>query len=290
MQYDAAVIGLGIMGSAMAGSMVASGLSVVGYDPVDDARSRLAALGGGVDMRAGPIASQAPIVITSLPTPQALRAVTHDLCHHAKSGCIIVECSTLAIEDKTACRDVLAAHDMILLDCPLSGTGMQAAARDLVVLASGNSEAVKACQPVFDCFSRETHFVGAFGNGMKMKLIANLLVAIHNTSAAEALALAEKAGLDPQQTFDVISAGAGTSRMFEVRGPMMVQQKYLPATMKLDVWRKDLDLIAQFADENGGATPLFDVTASLYNQTNTMGIGGEDTAAIRKIFDLLSVD
>src|SRR5207249_10107755 len=134
-----------------------------------------------------------------------------------------------------------------LLDCPLSGTGAQARVKDLAVYASGQRSAYRRCIPVFEGFARTHFFLGRFGAGSKMKFLANLLVAIHNVSAAEALVLGMKAGLDPALMLKVIADGAGSSRMLQVRGPMMVKGDYSEATMKNEVWQKDMTIIGDFA-------------------------------------------
>ncbi|MEX3010905.1 NAD(P)-dependent oxidoreductase [Hoeflea sp. TYP-13] len=285
---DAGVIGLGIMGSAMAANLMKAGLCVVGYDPDEKAMRGLEEAGGTVAASACDTAATAPVVITSLPATAALRSVTKDICAKRPAGCVVIECSTLSIKDKEAARDTLAQSGIEMLDCPVSGTGAQAVTGDLVVLASGDANAVKRCRPVFDAIARETRYLGAFGNGMKMKFIANLLVSIHNTAAAEALVLAQKAGLDLQQTLEVISAGAGSSRMFEVRGPMMVEDRYTPPTMKNDVWRKDLDLISEFATGLDCPVPLFSVTDMLYAEAEALGFGKEDTAAVKRVIDRIA--
>ena len=100
---------------------------------------------------------------------------------------------------------------MTLLDCPLSGTGAQAVTRDLAVYASGEEAAFGRCREIFAGFARATHYLGAFGNGSRMKFVANLLVAVHNVAAAEAIVLGTKAGLDPQRILEVIGSGAGNS-------------------------------------------------------------------------------
>jgi len=288
MAMDAGIIGLGIMGSAMAGNLLAAGHTVIGYDIDETARAKLQSAGGTVTTSAGDVAAHAPIVLLSLPSSKAFRDVTDDICAKGAKGSIVVECSTLPIEDKLVSRDALADHGIILIDCPVSGTGAQAIEADLVMLASGDRQAVEKCRPIFDAMSRETHYLGEFGNGMKMKFVANLLVSIHNVAAAEALVLAQKAGLDPQQTYDVIRAGAGSSRMFEVRGPMMVEQTYEPATMKLDVWRKDVELIAAFAGSLDCPTPLFAQSEPLYASARGRGMGAQDTAAIKSILEMMA--
>ena len=137
-------------------------------------------------------------------------------------------------------------------------------------------------------FSRAHYYVGPFGAGSKMKFVANLLVAIHNVAAAEGLVLAKKAGLDPALTLKVIADGAGTSRMLQVRGPMMVKGDYSDVTMKLDVWQKDMTIIADFAREIGCPTPLFAATAPLYLAALAMGRGDEDTGAVCAVLERMA--
>jgi 3-hydroxyisobutyrate dehydrogenase-like beta-hydroxyacid dehydrogenase len=154
---------------------------------------------------------------------------------------------------------------------------------DIVVYSSGDRVAHEACAPLFTDFARAVYFLGAFGQGMKMKLVANHLVAILNVAAAEAIDLADRAGLDLGEMLDVVSAGAAGFRLLELRGPMMVQGDYTPAQMKLAVWEKDMALIENFAGELGAATPLFDATRVLYSAALNEGRGDEDTAAVREM-------
>jgi 3-hydroxyisobutyrate dehydrogenase-like beta-hydroxyacid dehydrogenase len=116
-----------------------------------------------------------------------------------------------------------------------------------------------------------------------MKFVANHLVAIHNVAAAEALALGVRAGLDAAQVVEVIGGGAGTSRMFQMRAPMMASRTYAPPTMRNVMWQKDMDIIAQFARSVGSPTPLFDETGPIYAKTLDMGLGDQDTAAVYEV-------
>ena len=139
---------------------------------------------------------------------------------------VIVEASTFTLEDKTRAEAALRKAGHVMLDCPVSGTGAQAKVKDLVVYASGGAAEIKKLRPMFAGFTRAVHDVGAFGNGSRMKYVANLLVAIHNVASAEAMVLGMKAGLPPQLIFDLIKTGAGNSRIFELRAPMMVKNDY----------------------------------------------------------------
>jgi 3-hydroxyisobutyrate dehydrogenase-like beta-hydroxyacid dehydrogenase len=197
----------------------------------------------------------------------------------------VIEASTLSLDDKMAFKAILEKAGHTVLDCPMSGTGAQAAVKDLVVYASGDAQAIKRLEPAFLGFARKVHDLGAFGNGSKMKFIANHLVAIHNVAAAEAMVLAMKAGLDPHQTVEVIASGAGTSRVFELRAPMMAANAYLPATMRSSTWVKDLTVIGSFASSLGCPVPLFTLSATLHAGVLAAGRGAEDTGAICAVLE-----
>jgi L-threonate 2-dehydrogenase len=281
------VIGLGIMGSAMAANLVRGGFRVVGYDVLPEAGRQLRRAGGepAKDVRA--VADAAAILITSLPSANALIQVASELAQFGRKV-IVIETSTLPIEVKEQARVALARRGAILLDCPLSGTGAQARTKDIAVYASGEVASYRTVVPVFEGFSRVNYYVGPFGNGSKMKFAANLLVAIHNVAAAEAMVLAMKSGLDPALAFKVLTDGAGSSRMFQVRGPMMVKGDYSSdVTMKLSVWQKDMNVIADFAKANGCPTPLFSATAPLYISATTAD-PSEDTGAVCAVIEKMA--
>jgi 3-hydroxyisobutyrate dehydrogenase-like beta-hydroxyacid dehydrogenase len=277
------MVGLGIMGSAMSARLMRAGYRVVGYDPDQRQRARHRRAGGELAASAGEVGALAPIVICSLPSSDALLATADELARAPRKPRIIVETSTLPLADKERARRTLEPGRGALLDCPLSGTGTQARAGDLVVYASGDARAWRRVVPVVKAFARAWYYVGPFGAGSKMKFVANLLVAIHNVAAAEALVLAGKAGLEPGMVLRAITDGAGTSRMLEVRGPMMVKGDYANASMKLEVWQKDLTIIAAFARDVAAPTPLFSASAPLYMAAMSMGRQKEDTAAVHAV-------
>jgi 3-hydroxyisobutyrate dehydrogenase-like beta-hydroxyacid dehydrogenase len=179
----------------------------------------------------------------------------------------------------------LRAAGHILLDCPVSGTGSQAKTGDLVIYASGEKAAIAKVKPAFAAFSRKTFEVGAFGDGSRMKYVANLLVAINNVASAEAMVLGMKAGLDPQTIFEMISNGAGNSRVFELRAPMMVKNRYEEATMKCSVWQKDMDVIGAFARKLKAPTPLFSATLPVYAAALKSGHADDDTASVCAVLE-----
>ena len=277
------VIGLGIMGGAMSANLVDGDFRVSGYDVDPTASERLAAKGGEIATSPGAVAQQAGIIITSLPSPAALDDVVNGedgLISAGKRGAVVIETSTLTIADKQRAHDALAAAGITMLDCPLSGTGAQAVTKDLLVYASGDRSAFERCVPVLDGFARGHHYVGDFGNGSKMKYVANLLVAIHNVASGEAMVLGMKAGLDPQVIYDVIADGAGGSRIFQLRGPMMVADNYEPATMRMEIWQKDMKVIGEFASALKSPTPLFAASAEVYKAGMAQGRAKQDTASV----------
>ena len=153
------------------------------------------------------MAQRCKYIVLSLPSVAALEQVCAELIASGARGLVVAETGTLPETAKVAARNALAPHGIVLLDCPLSGTGAQALTRDLAVYASGDARAIKSFAPVFDGFARVRHDVGSFGKGMRMKLVANLLVAIHNVSAAEALLMGSRCGPAPE----LVSASSPTA-------------------------------------------------------------------------------
>jgi 3-hydroxyisobutyrate dehydrogenase-like beta-hydroxyacid dehydrogenase len=278
------MIGLGIMGSAMAANLLKAGHRVIGYDVLAARRRAHARAGGIAASNAFEVGARARVVICSLPSVAALVETADALARRPGAARIIIETSTLPIAAKERARRRLEAAHVTLLDCPLSGTGAQARFKDLIVYASGSRAAYRRVGRVLDGFARAHYYVGPFGAGSKTKFVANLLVAIHNVAAAEALVLAMKSGLDPATTLKVLADGAGGSRMLEVRGPMMVRGRYSQPTMKLDVWRKDMQVIADFARQIGSPTPLFRVTAPIYEAARARW-PAQDTGAVCAVLE-----
>ena len=280
------LIGLGIMGSAMAGHLLRAGHRVIGYDPLVPRREAHVQAGGDAASHARDLA--AAVVICSLPSSDALKATALALVKARRPPRIVIETSTLPIAAKEKARRKLAAAGTILLDCPLSGTGAQARSRDLVVYASGDRAAWRRVRPLVEVFSRAQYYLGGFGSASKLKFVANLLVAIHNVAAAEALVLAKRAGLDPALVLKAVGDGAGSSRVLQLRGPMMVAGDYSVPTMKLDVWKKDMSIIGDFARRTGAPTPLFTASAAIYDAALEMGYHQEDTAAVCAVLEAMA--
>jgi L-threonate 2-dehydrogenase len=283
MDKTVGIVGLGIMGGAIARNLVERGWHVIGFDtdPAKNADLAQAKVAIAADVAA--LTRDAPIIMTSLPTPTAVEKVAQEIAGAGQPSRIVIELSTLSLADKLRFEAILKAAGHTALDCPLSGTGAQAKLRDLVVYASGDSGAIGKCMGLFADFAKQSADLGRYGNGSRMKFVANHLVAINNVATAEAMLLAERAGLDPKMVVDMVGPGAGGSRMFQMRAPMMVERVYEPATMKVSTWKKDMAIIAEFAGDVGCDTPLFTLTQPVYTEAMAMGLGNQDTAAVFEV-------
>jgi 3-hydroxyisobutyrate dehydrogenase-like beta-hydroxyacid dehydrogenase len=289
MDKTVGIVGLGIMGGAIARNLVERGWRVIGFDTDPAKRTELGAAKVVIAESVNQLTRDVSVIMTSLPTPAAVESVAKQIADSGQPQRIVTELSTLTLADKLRFEAILKAAGHIALDCPLSGTGAQAKMRDLIVYASGDSKAIASCGQLFADFAKQSADLGIYGNGSRMKFVANHLVAIHNVASAEAMILAERAGLDPKLVVEMVGPGAGGSRMFQLRAPMMVEGKYEPATMKVSTWKKDMAIIAEFAGDVGCETPLFTLTQPVYTQAMAMGLGDQDTAAVFEVLKQTNV-
>ena len=182
MDKTVGIVGLGIMGGAIARNLIDREWHVIGFDIDAARRSELALANVTIADDVRQLARDAPIIMTSLPNPAAVEDVAQAIASSGQSRRIVVELSTLSIADKLRFEALLKKAGHVALDCPLSGTGAQAKIRDLVVYASGDSNAIAQCMSLFSDFAKQSADLGSFGNGSRMKFIANHLVAIHNVA------------------------------------------------------------------------------------------------------------
>ena len=285
MDKTVGIVGLGIMGGAIARNLVNRGWRVIGFDTDAARRAELALAEVAIADDVGQVVRDAPVIMTSLPSPAAVEDVAQRIANSGQSPRIVVELSTLTIADKLRFEAILKTAGHIALDCPLSGTGAQAKVRDLIVYASGDTNAIAQCTSLFSDFAKQSADLGRFGNGSRMKFVANHLVAIHNVATAEAMILAERAGLDPKMVVEMVGPGAGGSRMFQMRAPMMVEGVYEPATMKVSTWQKDMRVIGEFANALRCPTPLFTATRPIYAAALAGGHATHDTASVCAVLE-----
>lgn len=282
------VIGLGIMGGAMAEALIKNGYRVTGYDVSAPARQRLKAAGGKALKSATAVADGADILIISLSTSAALIETVEMIAASKRrvegNDLVVIETSTLPMEDKHNAMKTLHKQGIEVMDCPISGTAVRMRDRAWTVFASGSKKAFKRVEPILKVFTDNVPYVGVFGNGTKMKFAANHLVAIYNVACAESVALARKMGLDPQDVLDLFGdspvIGTGVMRL---RMPFMISREYSPPTMKVEVWQKDMQVIGDMAKSVDCPLPLFSACGPIYSAAMAQGLGQQDTASVSEV-------
>jgi L-threonate 2-dehydrogenase len=276
------IVGLGLLGSAVAARLRATGHGVVGYDVVPACVERLVALGGTAAKSAADVARASEAVCTILPSLGAVESAilgVYGVVAGGRSGQTILQMSTISPELTVRLAREASAHGLTFLDCPVSGTSAMVAQGNGVFFVGGEHALYDRWRPLLESILPRAVYIGAAGQAMLLKLVANLLVALNSASVAEALTMATRGGLDAGLVVDVLGTGAATSRMLEVRGPLMVRGEF-PAQMKLDLFMKDLHLIQEAAQAAGAVLPLTDVAERLYAATQAAGHGAEDLAVV----------
>jgi 3-hydroxyisobutyrate dehydrogenase-like beta-hydroxyacid dehydrogenase len=276
------IVGVGLLGGAVAARLRAAGHAVVGYDVAEPALARLAALGGTPVTSIADLARAAELVCTILPSLTTVEGAilgSGGLAASGRRGPVIVQMSTISPTLTERLARETAARGLVFLDCPISGTSGMVAKGEGVIFVGGEAAAYQRWKPLLESILPRAVHVGRAGQAMVLKLVANLLVALNSAAAAEAINLARASGLDPQVVVDVLRTGAATSRMLEVRGPLMVRGEY-PAQMKLDLFMKDLHLIQDAGKTAGAPLPLTDVAERLYAASQNAGHGAEDLAVV----------
>ena len=276
------LIGLGAMGGSYAKHLLSSGYEVFGVDPDKSNSSLFVSSGGIIVSDINDLISKCKVIILSLPTVPIFKDVVNQFEKNNSVSMteVVIDMNTISLEDKLDAKNKLSKLNIELIDAPVSGTGAQAKSKDLVVMSSGSEKIVSDCEEIFNSFARKNIYVGEFGNGIKFKILANLLVTVHNTVTAEALLLGQRAGLDEKMIYSVLNAGAATSVMLDKRMPLMINKEYEPATASMRIFLKDIDVITQFLKSNNLNSPTFEAAANLYNQSKENIPITYDTAAI----------
>ncbi|MDA7579453.1 NAD(P)-dependent oxidoreductase [Alphaproteobacteria bacterium] len=275
-------IGLGAMGGSYAKFLIENNYMVYGLDPDIKNSSVFSSFGGYLSNNINDLIKNSNVLILSLPTVPIFKNVINEIENNGivKDSKILIDMNTISLEDKLETKNRLEKLNIHMIDAPVSGTGAQAKEKDIVVMSSGNKDIIDDCDQIFKSFAKKNIYVGEFGNGIKFKILANLLVTVHNTVTAEALLLGQKAGLEEKMIYEVLNAGAATSVMLDKRMPLMINKNYEPATASMRIFLKDIDVITDYLKSNNLNSPTFEAAASLYNQSRENIPITYDTAAI----------
>ena len=285
------LIGLGAMGGAYAKHLLKNNFKCFGIDLDKNNILKFIQL-GGQEITYDELFNKVDIVLTSLPSLNAYKDVLNNLKRLGKNDSkkIILDMNTISIDDKNMFKNEIIGLNIDMLDSPVSGTGAQAWEADLTVFASGSKELIDKCMNIFKAFSKEVINVGSFGNGMKFKILANLLVTIHNTAAAEALRLGELAGLDQDMIYKVLGNSAATSVMLQKRMPLMINKNYEPPTASYNIFLKDVDIIRNFIKDNNVTLPTFEGSAKIYDKAEKTLSKNWDTASVYEVLKMENID
>ncbi|HTT46920.1 MAG TPA: NAD(P)-dependent oxidoreductase [Pseudolabrys sp.] len=275
------LIGVGRIGLPIAENLIKGGYRVVGYrrGPLADFEE----IGGVVARSPADVGAQADMVLTCLPNAEALDEVVQGksgLVHSARPGQIVVELGSHLVPDKERQIAPLAEKGAIFLDGEVGGTPGMVRARKAVVYLAGDAAAAKKAEQVARGFTDICHYFGAFGAASKVKLINNLLVTINLAATGEAMALAAKTGVDLDLLIKAVANGSGGSMQFGIRAPWMAHRQFLPAQGTTFGLSHYFELIGDFADRVGVATPLFNRAIEVHQRVIDEGFGEYDHAVL----------
>jgi 3-hydroxyisobutyrate dehydrogenase-like beta-hydroxyacid dehydrogenase len=281
-------VGVGKIGMPISQNLIKTGYRVVGYR-----RGSLAEFEqiGGVAARSpAEVGEQADVVFSCLPSDEALEEVVQGprgLVQTARPGQVVVELGSYPVPVKARQIEPLAHNGAALNDGEVSGTPGMVSARKAVVYLAGDEQACKKIEPVVAGFADSCIYFGPFGAASRVKLINNLLVAIHIAATAEAMALGVKAGVDVPLMIKAIATGSGGSTQFGIRAPWMAERRFKPVQGTIPGLQHYIDMIDSFADEVGVATPLLDRTAELFERFVAMGLSDCDGTAMIDVISSL---
>ena len=223
------------------------------------------------------------LVVNAAQVKQILFA-EQGLATRLKPGTVVMVSSTISSQDAQAIEQQLAAHQLIMLDAPVSGGAAKAATGEMTVMASGSDEAFERLQPVLDAVAGKVYRIGSeIGLGSTVKIIHQLLAGVHIAAGAEAMALAARAGIPLDTMYDVVTNAAGNSWMFENRMRHVVEGDYSPKSA-VDIFVKDLGLVADTAKALHFPLPLASTAFNMFTSASNAGFGREDDSAVIKIF------
>ncbi|ABK39409.1 NAD(P)-dependent oxidoreductase [Aeromonas hydrophila] len=287
--YHVAVIGLGAMGMGAARSCLRAGLTTYGIDLCATAREQLQAAGAAAVMAdARPLAETLDAVLLLVVNAAQVRRILlgeEGLARHLKPGTAVMVSSTIAAEEASALAAELAKLDLPMLDAPVSGGAIKAEAGEMTVMAAGADAAFDKLAPVLDAVTGKVYRVGSEpGQGSTVKIVHQLLAGVHIAVAAEAMALASRAGISLDLMYDVVTHAAGNSWMFENRMARVLAGDY-QARSAVDIFVKDLTLVADTARELRFPLPLASTALNMFLAASNAGHGKEDDSAVIKIFD-----
>jgi 3-hydroxyisobutyrate dehydrogenase-like beta-hydroxyacid dehydrogenase len=285
------LVGLGLMGSAMSGRLLAAGVAVVGYDPVEAARAGLAARGGLLGDSPAEVAARCGVVVLSLPNGAVSREVclgSQGVLAGATPATIVVETSTVDPQEAVDLAGRLGQESVAFLDAGLSGNSAMVARGDTLGMVGGDAAHLPAARRVLDTFCRQVIHVGAVGDGMRAKLVVNCVLTVNRFALAEGLVLAERLGMDLGQVLQVLRASAAYSTAMDMWGQPMIDRDYHPARSRIRQHNKDALIILELARHHGVALLALSQVNHVVTSALANGLADADNAAIIEMLRALA--
>jgi 3-hydroxyisobutyrate dehydrogenase-like beta-hydroxyacid dehydrogenase len=278
------LIGLGLMGAALAERLLKGGLRVIGYD-LNPARCRvLANLGGEPVADAAAVVGACHVVLLSLPDSVVVEQVLAEVTDDLRPGQIIIDTSTGDPTRAGALGERLARLGVKYLDATVSGSSAQVRAGEVTVMVGGSDAAFRKCRRLFDLFADHTFRVGPCGSGSTMKLVTNLVLGLNRAALAEGLSFAKALGLELPQALEVLRKSMAYSRIMDTKGAKMVSGEF-EAQAKLSQHLKDVRLILAAGMGTGTDLPLSRTHRELLEAAEAAGLGQLDNSAIIRVFE-----
>ena len=281
-------IGLGNIGTPMSQNLLRAGFDVIGFDLVEN--SAFVEAGGRFAQSVQDVARQAQVVVQSLPTVAALDSTVSGLLEAAQEGLIVIDISSYPVDSKKQAAKRLAEQGGAMLDCEISGLPFMVANRTAVIFQAGDKATVDRLQDIFEGMADRCFYLGEFGSATKMKLLANMMVAIHNSVAGEVLNLAARIGVDPETVIKVLGPSAAGSVTFSNKAPIMISRDFEGGAGPFRHMVHYLDRASEMAKQAGAATPLLDKTRECYQLADKQNRGDQDIAAVIEILEAASQD
>jgi len=276
-------IGLGNIGEPMALNLIQSGYSVIGFDVVE--KPAFVAAGGVQAKTFSEVSEKTDVIVQSLPTVQALEKTVDDLIEFGRRGQVIIEISSYPLKDKKLQASRLAEQGITMLDCEISGLPFMVADRTATIFQSGDQVTLESAQEVFEAMTNKRVNLGEFGAATKMKLLANMMVAIHNSVAGEVLNLARKVDIDPDEAVKALSKSAAGSVTFSNKAPVMISGGFESGAGPFRHMFSYLRRVSALAKDVGASTPLLDTVRRYYEAAEAEGRADQDIAAIIEMLE-----
>ncbi len=284
-------IGLGAMGARMAALLLRKQFALAVYDIRPEAGQGLASQGAHAAGSPAEAAREADAVILMVHNYDQVRSVLlgdESILAALAPGALVILMSTVSPAQAREAGAACAERDVGLLDAPVSGGVARAASGELSIMLGGPAEVVAAARPLLEALgdpARVWHVGPNPGDGQAMKTINQLLVGVHIVAAAEALALAAGMGLDGEQVFDVIRNSLGNSAAFENRAPRVLDGTFTPPISRLDIFVKDMGIVADAARAVGLDLPLAEAARQLFERGLAEGLGDEDDVGLIRLYE-----